>query len=124
MKRRLRPGRGRFADETERREPPAGLSFTDVFGPLRVCFETVLDIGTEHVMSIATGRFEAKLVIGDDDFEAQRRTVRKVVAERLLDMLRERISDSGREPERFEHLGIEAREMLNDVIDHCTRDGA
>ena len=123
MKRRLRAERTTSSDDAERQESPAGLSSTDVFGPLRVCFTTTADVFTEHAMRIAIDQFDTtECRVEQHDLAALRSTVRAVVAEKLLDALRQQIADNRTESNGISRQQISvARESLNEFLSSRTR---
>jgi hypothetical protein len=94
----------------------------DVFGGLRACYATVLDIGTDRVMRLVTDRFDSKLPIRDDDLEALRSTARAVVAKRLVELLGQQVAETETYPDVSErHVGA-ARQILIDLLAGAKRD--
>src|SRR2546423_966360 len=99
MNRPLPPARRPVA-RTQHRGSPSGLSGADVIGPLHACFTTVTDVLTDHAIQ-ALGDHLSSINFrgGHCDPVALRNAIRQIVAEWLLDGLRESITESETEPD-------------------------
>lgn len=116
MNRRLRPPLKPLT-AVEHREP-AGLSFADVFAPLNACFTTVVDAVTDDTMQAVTEHFDSiKFRVGHEGLDALRRAIRVVVAEKLLQLLKERIAENDDEPETLTQVSMSTtREVLIEFL--------